>query len=199
MLQFLIGTLLTLSSLFLIALVLIQQGKGGGLAGAFGGAGGQSAFGTKAGDVFTRVTIITALVWIFFCMLAIKLIGKDCGSRRNEDRLAPAPAAAPAIPGLPAAGTPATGIPATGTPATGAAPSGTDPSGAAPADKGTAPATTTPDPMTPAATTPPATTPEPMTPAATPEASTPAPTTPAPSTPEPSATEPSTPPTPAEK
>ena len=39
-------------SLFLIALVLIQRGRGGGLAGAFGGAGGQSAFGTKAGDVF---------------------------------------------------------------------------------------------------------------------------------------------------
>lgn len=171
MLQFLIGTLLTLSSLFLIALVLIQQGKGGGLAGAFGGMGGQSAFGTKAGDVFTRVTIITALVWIFFCMLAIKLIGTDSGSRRNPDRTAPAPVAAPAIPGLPGASNPATGVPATGTPAT------TTP--AAPAATGTTPATTTPDPMAPAATTP-----APMTPATTtPEASTPAPATPAPSTP----------------
>src|SRR5437588_474155 len=33
---------LLLASLFLIGLVLIQRGKGGGLAGAFGGAGGQS-------------------------------------------------------------------------------------------------------------------------------------------------------------
>ena len=39
---------------FLIVLVLIQRGKGGGLAGAFGGMGGQSAFGTKAGDLFKR-------------------------------------------------------------------------------------------------------------------------------------------------
>ncbi|MDP6059564.1 MAG: preprotein translocase subunit SecG, partial [Pirellulaceae bacterium] len=46
-----------LTALFLILLVLIQRGRGGGLAGAFGGAGGQSAFGTKAGDMFTRITI----------------------------------------------------------------------------------------------------------------------------------------------
>jgi preprotein translocase subunit SecG len=173
MLSFFIGTLLTLSSLFLIALVLIQQGKGGGLAGAFGGMGGQSAFGTKAGDVFTRVTIITALVWIFFCMLAIKLIGKDSGSKRSADRLAPAPAAAPAIPGLPGTGTPATGTPATGT----------APSGTAPAAPDTTTAAPTPDPMTPAATTPAPMTPAATTPPATPEASTPAPATPAPATP----------------
>ena len=59
-----LNSLLVLLSLFLICLVLIQRGKGGGLAGAFGGVGGSSAFGTKAGDVFTRVTIIVAAVWI---------------------------------------------------------------------------------------------------------------------------------------
>ena len=58
-----LNSLLVLLSLFLICLVLIQRGKGGGLAGAFGGVGGSSAFGTKAGDVFTRVTIIMAAVW----------------------------------------------------------------------------------------------------------------------------------------
>ena len=51
-------------SAFLICLVLIQRGRGGGLAGAFGGVGGSSAFGTRAGDVFTRITIVTASVWI---------------------------------------------------------------------------------------------------------------------------------------
>ncbi len=63
--------LLSVTSLFLICLVLIQRGKGGGLAGAFGGQGGSSAFGTKAGDVFTRVTMITAAIWISQAMLLV--------------------------------------------------------------------------------------------------------------------------------
>ena len=41
-------------SLILIAVILLQRGRGGGLAGAFGGMGGQSAFGTKAGDILAR-------------------------------------------------------------------------------------------------------------------------------------------------
>ena len=51
---------IVLTCLFLICLILIQRGKGGGLAGAFGGVGGSSAFGTKSGDVFTRVTMVVA-------------------------------------------------------------------------------------------------------------------------------------------
>lgn len=70
------NVLLLLSSIFLICLVLIQRGKGGGLAGAFGGPGGSSAFGTKAGDVFTRVTIITAIVWFLLAMAQVILINK---------------------------------------------------------------------------------------------------------------------------
>lgn len=69
----LLNFLLILSSVFLICLVLIQRGKGGGLAGAFGGMGGSSAFGTKAGDVFTRVTIAIALVWFILNMLLVVL------------------------------------------------------------------------------------------------------------------------------
>ena len=66
--------LLILMCVFLICLVLIQRGKGGGLAGAFGGgAGGSSAFGTKAGDVFTRVTMITAGIWIAMNMVLVIL------------------------------------------------------------------------------------------------------------------------------
>jgi preprotein translocase subunit SecG len=29
--------------------------------------GGQSAFGTKAGDTFTKITIVTAIIWIVLC------------------------------------------------------------------------------------------------------------------------------------
>ena len=64
--------LLFLTALFLILLVLIQRGRGGGLAGAFGGMGGQSAFGTKAGDTFTKITIVVATCWIVLCILGVK-------------------------------------------------------------------------------------------------------------------------------
>ena len=59
------------SSIFLMLLILVQRGKGGGLTGALGGMGGQSAFGSKAGDAFTKITIVTAVIWIMLCMLTI--------------------------------------------------------------------------------------------------------------------------------
>jgi preprotein translocase subunit SecG len=62
-----------LVAVFLIILVLLQRGRGGGLAGALGGMGGQSAFGTKAGDLFTKITIGVAVVWILLCCVTIKL------------------------------------------------------------------------------------------------------------------------------
>jgi preprotein translocase subunit SecG len=62
-----------LIGLFLIGLVLIQRGKGGGLAGAFGGVGGSSPFGSKAGDAFTRITIWVAAIWILVIMIQVKV------------------------------------------------------------------------------------------------------------------------------
>jgi preprotein translocase subunit SecG len=68
-----LSILMILTAIFLILLVLIQRGRGGGLAGAFGGMGGQSAFGTKAGDLFTRITIGVAAFWIVLCIVSLKL------------------------------------------------------------------------------------------------------------------------------
>lgn len=68
----LLNVVLLLVGVFLILLILIQRGKGGGLAGAFGGAGGSSAFGSRAGDAFTRVTIMVAAVWILLIMILIR-------------------------------------------------------------------------------------------------------------------------------
>jgi len=70
----LLMVLLILLGLFLILLVLIQRGKGGGLAGAFGGMGGQSAFGTKAGDLFTWITYGVSTCWLLLCLLCIVLL-----------------------------------------------------------------------------------------------------------------------------
>jgi preprotein translocase subunit SecG len=72
--QYFFGITMFLVALFLILLVLVQRGRGGGLSGALGGMGGQSAFGTKAGDLFTRVTMIAAAVWILLCMASIKVL-----------------------------------------------------------------------------------------------------------------------------
>jgi preprotein translocase subunit SecG len=77
--------LLVLTAVFLIGLVLVQRGKGGGLAGAFGGLGGQSAFGTKAGDLFTRVTIGAALFWIVLCLAVVNVLGTLASGPLPED------------------------------------------------------------------------------------------------------------------
>jgi preprotein translocase subunit SecG len=67
-----LNLILLVAGIFLILLVLIQRGKGGGLAGAFGGAGGSSAFGSRAGDTFTRITIYVAAIWLLLIMFTIK-------------------------------------------------------------------------------------------------------------------------------
>lgn len=87
--NFLFAVLLSTISLFLILLVLVQRGRGGGLTGALGGMGGQSAFGTKAGDTFTRVTIVSATVWILAAILAVKLLGGKGGPLGDADAAPP--------------------------------------------------------------------------------------------------------------
>lgn len=83
--QTLLILLLVLTSTFLILLIMIQRGKGGGLAGAFGGSGGQSAFGTKAGDTFTKITVWTALCWFALCVATILILKMGGGSLLNVD------------------------------------------------------------------------------------------------------------------
>ena len=73
MLSFFLYTTMTafiIVCLFMILLVLIQKGRGGGLASAFGGAGGNTAFGSKTGDVLTWAT---SVVFGIFLILAITL------------------------------------------------------------------------------------------------------------------------------
>ena len=96
-----LGSMLVLTSLFLILLVLVQRGRGGGLAGALGGMGGQSAFGTKAGDLFTRITVGVAAFWIILCLLATNLLGRQQSLLSSELGGAAPQATAPMTPTQP--------------------------------------------------------------------------------------------------
>jgi preprotein translocase subunit SecG len=93
--------LLFLVALFLILLVMVQRGKGGGLAGALGGMGGQSAFGTKAGDLFTRVTIIVAAVWIVLCMVCVRILSSGASDLLTGGTATPPASRGSANPGEP--------------------------------------------------------------------------------------------------
>lgn len=73
----LLNAVVILLSLFLMFIVLIQRGKGGGLAGAFGGAGGSSPFGSRAGDAFTKITLYLAAVWVLVIMIHVKVAQGD--------------------------------------------------------------------------------------------------------------------------
>ena len=107
MLQAIFIILLVSISLFMILLIMIQRGKGGGLAGAFGGMGGQSAFGTKAGDTFTKITVYTALIWFSLCVITlIFLNGSMSRGLLDVDKnktAAPSMGTAPELPSTPSA------------------------------------------------------------------------------------------------
>lgn len=99
-------------SFFLILLVLIQKGRGGGLSAAFGGVGGNTAFGAKTGDVLTWAT---SIVFGVFLLLAIGLnLIANHVDEQNKKVLIDAPTTAP-TPGITTNNTPLVAPPPTGT------------------------------------------------------------------------------------
>jgi preprotein translocase subunit SecG len=75
-----LNVILIFMGLFLILLVLIQRGKGGGLVGALSGVGGSSPFGSRAGDTFTRITIYVACAWLLLTMVQVRAIQSGAGT-----------------------------------------------------------------------------------------------------------------------
>lgn len=68
-----------ISSLVLIAVILLQAGRGGGLAEVFGGGGGMSQlFGTKTATVLGRATAVCAVTFLSASLLLAVL-----SSRKN--------------------------------------------------------------------------------------------------------------------
>ena len=63
-----LAVLFAFVALFLILVILLQRGRGVGLAGAFGGGGVQTAFGAKTGDFLTWATIVIAALLLLFAI-----------------------------------------------------------------------------------------------------------------------------------
>jgi preprotein translocase subunit SecG len=66
----LLGVILFLISVFLIFIILIQRGKGGGIAGSLTGTA-QSAFGARGGDILMWLTLSLTIIWILLCCVTI--------------------------------------------------------------------------------------------------------------------------------
>ncbi len=59
-----------ITCVFLILVVLLQSGKGGDVASAFGGAGAQSAFGPRgASKPLEKATVVAAILFMFLALL----------------------------------------------------------------------------------------------------------------------------------
>ena len=93
---------------FLILLILIQKGRGGGLSSAFGGAGGNTAFGSKTGDVLTWATSV-----VFGIMLLLAVGLNLLANERANSATAGLNNAAPMMPEQAPTTEPATSQPAT--------------------------------------------------------------------------------------
>lgn len=111
--------------IFLVLVVLLQSGKGGDVASAFGGAGSQSAFGPRGPQKpLEKATVVAALLFMFLALLfslpgfnGTSSVVRDGGVAPVQTSSSPAasPAASPAT-------SPATEASPAGSPATAASP-----------------------------------------------------------------------------
>lgn len=66
--------------LFLIGVVLLQQGKSADLAGAFGGQGSQTAFGPRgAANLLTRLTTWGSVIFMVVSLMLTILLARSSG------------------------------------------------------------------------------------------------------------------------
>ena len=114
MLYYLIATIYVLTCFVLMLVILLQQGKGGDIANAFGGGSSQAAFGARSGaTVLSRATTIAAALFLIGAIV-LGIVGQRGPGSVLGGRapVAPANTTKPATP----APAPATPAPAPATP-----------------------------------------------------------------------------------
>ena len=115
MVYYLVIALYVITCFVLVLVILLQQGKGGDIANAFGGGASQAAFGARSGaTVLSRATTICAVLFIVGA-LALGILGQRGPGSVLSGRGGPAPTPPPAGATLPA--NPAAPAPAAPTPA----------------------------------------------------------------------------------
>jgi preprotein translocase subunit SecG len=100
-LSFLLPTFFVVNCLFLIIVVLLQSGKAADIAGAFGGAGSQTAFGPRgAATILSRATTWCAIMFMVCAFALVLRTDKSVeqGGSVLQQVSKPAPKAAPAKP-----------------------------------------------------------------------------------------------------
>ncbi len=68
MLYAIVIVLHVIACIVLIATILLQAGRGGGLSEAFGGTSTQTIFGTKTNVFLTRATTVCAIMYLITCL-----------------------------------------------------------------------------------------------------------------------------------
>lgn len=109
MLHGLLLFILVVTALLLVGVILLQKTKDEGLGLAFGAGVGETLFGSRAGNVLTKITIGLAVVFLLDTLVLGYMASGTVSSGSVTDQLpaAPVPAqSAPsgALPGLPAGG-----------------------------------------------------------------------------------------------
>jgi len=137
----LMPTFFIANCLVLIIVVLLQSGKAADLAGAFGGAGSQTAFGPRgAANVLSKATTWCAVMFMLCAFAMVLRTDKAVGQgssileRVSKPAPKPTPATTPAAPATTPSTTPAT-APSTSQP-------NTQPASQPPATPATTPSTT---------------------------------------------------------
>jgi preprotein translocase subunit SecG len=111
MLYYFIVTLYVITCGLLILTILLQQGKGGDIANAFGGGSSQAVFGARSGaTLLTRATSVLAALFVIFALTLT--VWRQRGTSSVVGGIeGPAPAPAPVV--TPANATPSPAAPAT--------------------------------------------------------------------------------------